>query len=61
MEFKMSINQASIVILLSLLINGCAFNRNMDVHITGKNIKSVYANGDADIHYKSHTEVSIWK
>lgn len=44
-----------ITLLLVVLISGCAFHRTMDVDITGKNIRSPYGNGDADIHYKANT------
>lgn len=48
-------------LLLATTLSGCAVYRITDVHITGKNIKSVYACGDADIIYKATTKVIIWK
>lgn len=47
--------------LISLMLSGCAFYRVTEIHINGKNIKSAYANGDADILYKACTGAQIWK
>ena len=44
--------------LYMIFLPGCAFSRQMDVHINGDSIRSPYGSGNADITYKSQTQ---WK
>jgi len=47
------------MLALLVLLSGCAMTREVAVTISGKGIKSIYANGDATVLLRTKTCVSL--
>ena len=50
-----------VLVLLLILITGCAFYRTMDLSVSGGNVRSVYGSGDLNFHYQSNTVTRLFK